>query len=478
MRSITIITLCALPLGLACKGDDAVYDDDPTIDDTDDDTGDGTDDTDTGSEGECGNGIHEGGEECDDGEYNADGADCTSACTINVCGDGFVRADVEECDDGNEADADGCEADCTLPACANGIIDPGEICYEEPVIHELGVDYSHVDVGDVDGDGTPDLVLVDVDDQKIGVLIGVGDGNFTPGAQLDTPEETNVVGLADFDDDGDLDLVAAAGNSFCFMLPCDPVQGRAAIWKNDGNGGFGDAAVFDVGDTNAGIAIADYDGDDRLDLALGDSNGNAVHVLLGQDDAPYLEDPITTDTAGSSGGIAAGDIDGDGVVDIITVGSSNARVLTGQGDGSFDEAPPIDVGGGLVDPWLVDLGADGHLDLIAADRTGTVANILVNQGDGTFGQRDETWAGWAPARMVVADLSQDGIPDFAVTNTGPNLTTIGRGLGDNTFDDLPALEPWAGPVDITAADFDGDGTMDLVITRPSRDAITVFLANP
>ncbi len=81
---------------------------------------------------ECGNGKVEVGEVCDDGNTVDDdecSADCLTATPAAVCGDGEVQ-DPEVCDDGNVVDGDGCEADCSkTPAdCGNGVLERGETC--------------------------------------------------------------------------------------------------------------------------------------------------------------------------------------------------------------------------------------------------------------------------------------------------------------------------------------------------------------
>ncbi len=95
------------------------------------------------STSECGNGILEAGEQCDDGN-TVSGDGCSANCTIEpppaVCGNGILEPG-EECDDGNTVSGDGCSADCTIeppPAvCGNGILEPGEQC-----------DDGNLDVGD------------------------------------------------------------------------------------------------------------------------------------------------------------------------------------------------------------------------------------------------------------------------------------------------------------------------------------------
>ncbi|MFH1426080.1 MAG: DUF4215 domain-containing protein [Candidatus Kerfeldbacteria bacterium] len=76
---------------------------------------------------ECGNGILEDGEECDDGNTN-DGDGCSALCLLPECGNGIVE-EGEDCDDGNTDNGDGCSNECTYeenPECGDGIVDPGE----------------------------------------------------------------------------------------------------------------------------------------------------------------------------------------------------------------------------------------------------------------------------------------------------------------------------------------------------------------
>ncbi|MBU1536745.1 DUF4215 domain-containing protein, partial [Myxococcota bacterium] len=86
-------------------------------------------------EAECGNGVLEMGEGCDDGNKrnndscpDGEGGTCQPA----RCGDGFLWNDYgggEQCEDGNTQNYDGCNSICQLEAlCGNGTIDPGETC--------------------------------------------------------------------------------------------------------------------------------------------------------------------------------------------------------------------------------------------------------------------------------------------------------------------------------------------------------------
>ncbi len=89
-----------------------------------------TDTDTTTAAAECGNGIVEADEACDDG--NADNSDdCLDSCEMARCGDGVIQSGVEECDDGNDIDGDDCLNACTKARCGDGVVfDETEACDE------------------------------------------------------------------------------------------------------------------------------------------------------------------------------------------------------------------------------------------------------------------------------------------------------------------------------------------------------------
>ncbi len=74
----------------------------------------------------CGNGVQEGGEQCDDGNLITNDS-CTNACRLPLCGDGIMQV-WEQCDDGNQVNADTCSNACKSPACGDGVVQTGEEC--------------------------------------------------------------------------------------------------------------------------------------------------------------------------------------------------------------------------------------------------------------------------------------------------------------------------------------------------------------
>jgi ELWxxDGT repeat protein/cysteine-rich repeat protein len=102
----------------------------------------------------CGNGIVTAGEECDDGNA-VDDDSCRNGCVLNVCGDGVTHAGVEACDDGNATDTDACGNDCTL-RCGDGVVQGAEECDSGQGNGSDGCCSSTCALLDDDGDGVCD----------------------------------------------------------------------------------------------------------------------------------------------------------------------------------------------------------------------------------------------------------------------------------------------------------------------------------
>lgn len=96
----------------------------------------------------CGDGVRDPDEACDDGAGNGDDKACTPVCTVNTCGDGFQRAGVEACDDGNLDDDDGCVG-CVAALCGDGYVYKNvESCDGMGESADCDADCSRVQCGD------------------------------------------------------------------------------------------------------------------------------------------------------------------------------------------------------------------------------------------------------------------------------------------------------------------------------------------
>jgi hypothetical protein len=246
----------------------------------------------------------------------------------------------------------------------------------------------NVALGDVTGDGRPDLVAsINGGGRAVSVVPGLGNGSFgTPvlygggSSSALASQQAYGVALNDLDGDGRLDII---------VTNFDNTTGNTVgVLLNQSGGGFGAATAYATGSGNTqptGIAIGDVNNDSRPDLIVTNYNTNAVSVLLGQTGGTFRA--ASTYATGATGPreLALGDVNNDGRLDIVTANFGNgsgstASVLLGLGGGSFGTATLYSVGASSS-PWHValgDLNGDGNLDIAATGRGNNTIGVLLN----------------------------------------------------------------------------------------------------
>ena len=241
-------------------------------------------------------------------------------------------------------------------------------------------DNTWLDVGDLDGDGKPDVVAIHTWESTFAVMLGNGDGTFRaevdyPALGSPYPGSAGFVELADFNRDGKLDALVGTVNG-----------SSISVLLGNGDGTMGAPTDFPVDEGGLHQAIGDMNGDRLPDIVQVGDNGQ-VSVLLGNGDGTFL--PYQAFSVGYSGGfpgLALGDFDGDGRPDVAVVmgGTPEGRVaiLLGNGDGTL-QAPVV-----LPTPApnaqflaAADLRGNGKVDLIITlfDASTNVA-VLLNGG--------------------------------------------------------------------------------------------------
>ncbi len=206
-----------------------------------------------------------------------------------------------------------------------------------------------------------------------------------------------------------------------------------------------------------------------------------INILSGKGDGTFTTAPSPAATGNTPSSIAVGDFNGDGKLDLAAVnyGDNTVTILLGNGDGTFTQASgsPVSVGGGADSIIAADFNGDGKLDLAVTNSTDDTLSILLGNGDGTFTPTpSRPVTGATPFGLAVGDFNGDGKLDLAVANFDDNATIL-LGNGDGTFTPAPAQPTTAQGPAIVTGDFNGDGKLDLAIANRSDSTVTVLLGN-
>jgi hypothetical protein len=346
-----------------------------------------------------------------------------------------------------------------------------------PLRFDTGFAPHAVAVGDLNGDGIPDLVTANLYTNNVNVLLGNGDGTFKAAVNYTAGTQGTIilsVAVGDLNGDGNLDLVVtfSPGTVSSSGLQIQ-FGGTIAVLLGNGDGTFQSPHTYAIGDANY-LALVDLNRDGILDVVVADFNGNTVNVLLGKGDGTFQAVPHYSAANGPQA-VAVRDLNGDGIADLVTANTAgnNVSVLLGRNDGTFQEAVNYPAGRSPVSVAVGDFNGDGIPDLAVANQASANVSILLGNGDGTFRAAVDYRAGTTPNAVAVGDFNGDSIPDLAVVFQGGVDVLLGN--GDGTFKTMPiSYVAGANPAFVVAADFNGDGHPDLAVANSESNDVSIL----
>jgi subtilisin family serine protease len=395
-----------------------------------------------------------------------------------------------------------------LPGDGRGSLGLSHVYRSEPSMFGLAVT-------DLNGDGHPDVIVASQDTDTASVFLNDGHG-VLPGptgeyigygdnagagfsGTLNAPFTDFFV--RDIDGDGKPDLALVEAPQF-FQFPW-----KLAVMLNDGTGHFGPAirsTIADFGGFPFGYALADFRNTGRPDLLVYEFDaiveGNPAVSFSPNIGQGQFGPPVTTRIVptllSQFGVLAAGDFNGDGKLDFVIAGDKPSTqgggltVFLGHGDGTFQQGlTAAGLGSGARVIFTGDFNHDGKLDVIVglnanpfpATLNHSVYEFLGN-GDGTFQPPKLLFANFG--FFTVADLNHDGLPDIVEyvepLTTSADLLPYGfniyLGQPDGSFQLAHTYQPYSGlftslyvfdngspqqRLSPMVADFNGDGNLDI-----------------
>lgn len=339
-------------------------------------------------------------------------------------------------------------------------------------------------VADVNQDGNPDILVVSGGTSGyLFVYLGDGKGNFTQSGGTPFPAGQNPADIAtgDFNVDGHTDLAIA-----------NHAIKTVTVLLGNGKGQFSLApgSPFSV-ESNPhphGIAVADFNGDKKLDIATDSWGENKVLVIFGKGDGTFQTPGLKFDVGKMPyQRLRSADVNEDGSADIVTSNfeSSSVSVLFNDGRGKFTRkdfpVPPNPFGIAIAD-----LNGDHHLDIAIAHYSGqgvdpskNALSVLYGDGKGNFSlaKGSPFPTGHYPGTLAVGDLNGDGTADIVVPNNQDGTLTIylcrPNGI---TLAPYSPIRVGHAPHGVAIADLDHDGKGDIVVAEEEDNDVLVLLA--
>lgn len=299
--------------------------------------------------------------------------------------------------------------------------------------------------------------------------------NFAPATDYPTQTDPFGIATADFNRDGNLDVVVANSGSQ-----------NLSLFLGQGDGTFAPPTVISlapvlpdvIGDVPQPVSVAtgDFNGDGNPDIAVAFSGTTVtIQVLLGNGDGTFLPgvNQAKVPNMFTNFQLAAADFNQDGALDLAAATDTGFLILLNDGKGTFTPVHDQPFAGAFITHFAVgDINADGHLDLVGILGSGVIQETLGN-GDGTFQPPitlpfPVTSTIAANGSIALGDFNHDGRPDIAYTEFG-NLSTgsppaihINLQRVDGTFNGAQlTLTPTFHPLGLLLGDFNGDGSLDI-----------------
>lgn len=317
---------------------------------------------------------------------------------------------------------------------------------------------------DFNGDGFMDVLTASKSDDKIAWYSNTdGQGDFGTQSVIDLVSETIHANVADIDGDGDMDVLAISGPD------------NLIVWFENlnGEGLFSSRKVISNSVPFAyHVETGDLDGDDDIDVIVSSDTSDTIYWVENIDGEGTFGSLNIIGSSGNNGRyLAIADFDGDNDLDV-AASSSGSELLSWfeniDGEGTFGSSITIASGGlAIADIYAADIEGDGDFDIVTSSNGDDEVAWYQNNGFGVFGSKQSISTDVLNARSVfVADLDNDGDNDVLAGGNGIQpIIWLENIDGQGSFSSPQIISTEVeGPSSVYAADVDNDGDMDVFST--------------
>ena len=292
--------------------------------------------------------------------------------------------------------------------------------------------------------------------------------------QLDsTTSDPLSVKIADLDEDGDLDIVAAFYNE-----PGNPSTGKLIWYENDGTQNYTSHNIDTAINGALYLVVKDITGDGHLDILLNAYDGNALYAFINTSISPVtFASKLAIDSAANGSNYSsAADFDGDSVMDAVSANYLGNELAW------YKYTPPVTITKHIISPAIAlvssvetgDMDSDGDIDLVVTGNDQIY--WYENDGTGTFTQHSIVssvgFTGAITAYMV--DFDMDGDMDIIGSASGADEVAWFENNGSQTF----SKHVVATGVDYAsyaqAADFNNDGNIDIIASATNTNELYYY----